>query len=160
MPAERLDGFVPVLVDANEPQAALAAIDAACDLFLCTYVFEVLPSVDQALQLLHLAWQPLAPEGMALIHIRCPGSAVVRRSRPWDYAANMSHNVTISIPEFQAACQAAGFAVLEVRAVDNVPELNEKNYAYFVLLKPGSTGLTPSARTPGWPADRPLRPGS
>ena len=135
MEAEGLAGFVPVLVDANQPRSALAVITQPCDLFICTYVFELLPSVEHALQILQLAWELLAPGGLALAHIRCPVAALGGRSRPWDYEGNMAHNVTFSIPAFRAACQAQGFVVLGVREVAGVPELNEKNYAFFVLEK-------------------------
>lgn len=133
---ERLGGFVPVLVDANQPRAALQVIGAPCDLFICTYVFELLPSVGHALQLLQLAWELLAPEGVALVHFRCSGAAVSSRSRPWGYEENMAHNVTFTVAGFRTACERLGFAVLGVQTVASVPELNEKNYAYVVLVKP------------------------
>ncbi len=136
MVAEGLPGFVPVLVDANQPRSALAVIGQPCDLFICTYVIELLPSVEHALQILQLAFEMLGPQGVALVHIRCPASAIGGRSRPWDYEANMSYNVTFSIPAFRAACEAQGFVVLGVQPVAAVPELNEKNCAFFVLEKP------------------------
>ncbi len=138
---ERLDGFVPVLVDANQPRAALSVIEAPCDLFVCTYVFELLPSVGHARELLQLAWDVLAPEGVALVHIRCATAAFTSRSRPWGYEENMAHNVTFELVDFRAMCEGLGFAVLGVQAVDAVPELNEKNYAYLVLTKPLVAGV-------------------
>jgi len=135
---EQLDGFVPVLVDANQPRAALPVIGAPCELFICTYVFELLPSVGHALELLQLAWELLAPEGVALVHFRSTGAAVTSRSRPWGYEENMAHNVTFTLPDFRAACEGLGFVVLGVHTVASVPELNEKNYAYVVLLKPAA----------------------
>ena len=137
MAAVGLPGFVPVLVDANQPRSALKVITEPCDLFICTYVFELLPGVEHALQILQLAWELLAAGGVALVHIRCcPAAALGGRSRPWDYEGNMANNVTFSIPAFRAACQARGFVVLGVREVAAVPELNEKNYAFFALEKP------------------------
>lgn len=138
MAAESLPGFVPVRVDANQPRNALATITEPCDLFLCTYVFELLPGVEHALQILQLAWELLAPGGVALVHIRCPAATLGGRSRPWDYEGNMAHNVTFSVPAFRAACEAQGFVVLGVQPVAAVPELNEKNYAFFVLEKPAA----------------------
>ncbi len=138
MAAEGLPGFVPVLVDANEPRSALAVINEPCDLFICTYVFELLPGVEHALQILQLAFDLMAPQGQALVHIRCPTASLGGRSRPWDYEGNMTHNVTFSIPVFRAACEAQGFVVLGVQPVAAVPELNEKNYAFFVLEKPAT----------------------
>ena len=138
MAAVGLPGFVPVLVDANQPRGALAAIGEPCDLFICTYVIELLPSVEHALQILQLAFEMLSPQGVALVHIRCPSATLGGRSRPWDYEGNMAHNVTFSVPAFLAACEAQGFVVLGVQSVAAVPELNEKNYAFFVLEKPAA----------------------
>ena len=136
MSASGLPGFVPVLVHANQPRSALAVIGEPCDLFICTHVIELLPSVEHAFQILQLAFEMLGPRGMVLAHIRCPASAIGGQSRPWDYEANMSHNVIFSIPAFRAACEAQGFVVLGVQPVAAVPELNERNYAFFVLEKP------------------------
>jgi SAM-dependent methyltransferase len=135
---EGLAGFVPVQIDANQPRAALPLIGEPCQLFICTYVFELLPSVGHALELLQLAWELLAPEGVALVQFRCTGAAVSSRSRPWGYEENMAHNVTFPLAEFRAACEKLGFVVLGVQTVDTVPELNEKNYAYVVLTKPSA----------------------
>jgi predicted TPR repeat methyltransferase len=134
MQRERLAGFVPVLVDANQARAALPQIGNQADLFICTYLFELLTSDAHALELLDIAHAVLRPGGVALVHIRC-SSGVLGRSRPWDYAQNMAHNVTFSVDQFRQVCKAAGFQVLEVVARPAVPELNEKDYAYFVLLR-------------------------
>lgn len=133
MKLEGLPGFVPVLVDANQPQTALAQIGQRCDLFICTYLMEVLPTEAHALELVGLAHQLLAPGGHALFHIRSSDGALASRSRPWDYALNMAHNVSFKVDDFSAACRARGFTVLGMEKKAYVPELNESNYAYFVL---------------------------
>ncbi len=48
-------GFRPVKIDVAEPEAVLSFVDEACDLFLCTYVFELIPSKRYGEQLLRLA---------------------------------------------------------------------------------------------------------
>lgn len=137
MVREGLAGFVPVLVDGNAPRAALAQIEAPCDLFICTYVMELLPTKDHALLLLKIGAELLIAGGHALIHIRCTSGTATTRSRPWDYASNMAHNVTFSLAEFRAACESVGFTVLTVEEKPTVPELREKDYAYFVLQRRG-----------------------
>lgn len=145
MQRERLAGFVPVLVDANQARAALPQIGNQADLFICTYLFELLPSEAHALELLDIAHAVLRPGGVALVHIRC-SSGVLGRSRPWDYAQNMAHNVTFSVDQFRQVCKAAGFQVLEVVARPTVPELNEKDYAYYVLLRLAQRSLCTGCR--------------
>lgn len=132
---EGLPGFRPVLVDANQPRAALDHISPRCDLFVCTYVMELLPTEAHALELLALAHELLAPGGHALIHIRSSDGARASRSRPWDYAKNMAHNVSFKVADFDSACQAQGFKVLGIEHKATVPELQESNYAYFVLQR-------------------------
>ena len=132
---EGLAGYVPVLVDAGRPRDALPAVGEACDLFLCIYVFELLPSEAHALALLDIAHAMLRPGGVALLQVRIRAGGLGGKSRPWDYAANMAHNVTFTQAGFSAACVARGFRVLEVLEKPAVPELQEKDYAYFVLQR-------------------------
>ena len=132
---EGMAGYAPVLVDARSPQDAVRAVGEPCDLFVCTYVFELLPSEAHALALLDIAYAMLRPGGVALLQVRIRAVGLGSRSRPWDYAANMAHNVTFTRQGFSAACTARGFRVLEVLDKPAVPELHEKGYAYFVLQR-------------------------
>lgn len=135
MQGEGLPGFKPVLVDVNHPRAALELITTPCDLFVCTYVMELMPTEAHALQVLELAYELLAPGGHALVQIRSTDGALTARSRPWDYAKNVAHNVRFQVADFSAACQALGFKVLGIEQRSTVPELQEGDYAYFVLLR-------------------------
>ncbi len=130
-----LAGYVPVLVDARHPHDAVQAVGEACDLFVCTYVFELLPSEAHALALLDIAHAMLRPGGVAMLQVRIRAGGLGGKSRPWDYAANMAHNVTFNRAEFSAACVARAFRILEVLDKPAVPELHEKDYAYFVLQR-------------------------
>ncbi|OZM76428.1 bifunctional 2-polyprenyl-6-hydroxyphenol methylase/3-demethylubiquinol 3-O-methyltransferase UbiG [Pseudonocardia sp. MH-G8] len=53
--------FQPVLVDVRDPEAALQHIAAPCDVFLCVYVFELIPSPAYGERLLRIAHEILAP---------------------------------------------------------------------------------------------------
>lgn len=125
--------FIPVLADPDDPVAALNALDEPCDLFLCTYVFELLPSEQHALQLLDVTHDALASGGVALIQIRLARPGLGGGSRPWSYAQNMAHNVRFSLRAFTRACTDRGLRVLDTVRVDHVPELDERDYAYVVL---------------------------
>jgi SAM-dependent methyltransferase len=127
--------FVPVLVDPNSPRDALREIGAPCDLFVCTYVFELLPSEAHALAVLDIARDALRPGGVALVHVRLARGGPGGGSRPWGYARNMAHNVRFQAEAFAQACQARGLQVLERVRVSEVPELGERDYAYFVLQR-------------------------
>jgi len=133
MRAEGLSCFMPVRVEANRPREALARIGPPVDLFLCLYVMELLPTEAHALEVLDIAAQVLRPGGWALVHIRRakPG----RGSRPWDYAANMAMNVRFTVDGFTRACTERGLDVRHVESRDEVPELNERDYVYFVLQR-------------------------
>jgi len=128
-----LAGFVPVQVEANRPRDALARIGSPVDLFLCLYVIELLPTEAHALEVLDIAAEILRPGGWALLHIRRakPG----RGSRPWDYAGNMAMNVRFTVDGFGRACRERGLEVRHVESRDEVPELNERDYVYFVLQR-------------------------
>jgi hypothetical protein len=133
MTAAGLSCFVPVPVDANQPRAALSRIEAPVDLFLCLYVMELLPTEAHALEVMDIAAEILRPGGWALVHIRRakPG----RGSRPWSYAENMAMNVRFTVDAFARACRERGLDVRHVESRDEVPELNERDYVYFVLQR-------------------------
>jgi predicted TPR repeat methyltransferase len=130
-----LPGFKPVLVDVNDPRAALRHITTPCDLFVCTYVMELMPTESHALEVLGLAYELLAPGAHALVQIRTTDGALASRSRPWDYGMNVAHNVRFRVADFSAACEALGFRVLGVESQATVPELQESDYAFFVLQR-------------------------
>lgn len=139
MRAEGLTGFVPVLVDPECPAAGLAPIDAPCDLFVSTYVFELLPSPEDAREVLRIAHRLLTPGGLAFIQVRLSrGGWWSEASRPWDYAGNVSHNVRFTRPDFEQASRDAGFEVVAVEMQERVPQLDEKDYAFFLLRRPVS----------------------
>lgn len=125
--------FVPVLADPLAPRAAAQEVGAGCDLFVCTYVFELLPSEAHALEVLDIARDLLCSGGIALVHVRLARSGLGGGSRPWGYVQNMAHNVRFTDTAFTQACRARGLRVLDTVQVRNVPELRERDYAYDVL---------------------------
>lgn len=135
MELANLSGFVPVLIRADQPRDALQKIGTHCDLFVCTYVIELLPTEAHALELLDLAYELMLPGAHALIQLRYNEGRVAQKSRPWRYAQNMAHNVSFRVEDFTLACQARGFTVLAIEKQERVPELNERNCAYFVLQR-------------------------
>jgi len=130
--------FVPVGITADNPEAALGQIDQSCDAFVCTYVFEVLPTAEYGTRILKIAFELLRPGGIALIQIRYHGATARLRSRRWDYHRNMEFMLTYGIDEFWQVCSQIGFEPIFISLLPPPPELGRR-YAYYAMRKPSST---------------------
>jgi SAM-dependent methyltransferase len=130
--------FRPVLIDVSHPEAALHHIDCPCNVFLCFYVFELIPSPGYGERILHVAKELLAPGGLALIQIKYDTGSWRTRPRRLSYRFSPGNMTTYPIHTFWQLAARCGF---EPQYVELVPEdeLDER-YAYFVLLKPGGGG--------------------
>jgi len=126
-------GFVPVLVTSDDPHAALRTIDEPCDLLLCTYVFELLPSPAYGLRLLQLFRQLLNDNGLAVIQIKYHTADVRTRARRWAYAENLANNTTYGIDEFWTAAKSCGFRPELIHLVPRQPMVNDGRYAFYAL---------------------------
>jgi hypothetical protein len=125
--------FQPVLIDVAHPEAVLDTV-SECDLFLCFYVFELLPTAEYALRLLSIARQLLLPGGAAVIQVKYSTSDRWTRSRVRDYRENLANMTTFAIDEFWLHAERAGF---QPRSVALVPKNRlDERYAYFALIKP------------------------
>lgn len=148
-------GYVPIEIDVASPESALRALPAPADFFLCTYVFELLPSADYGLRLLELAHRMLAANGMALIQIRCSDGTWQTKPRRFDYRRNVSRMVTYPLEKFWSEAERIGFEPL---AASLLPEDNltgDDHYAFVMMVKvPPSAdeGLGPDC-TSGLPHD-------
>lgn len=129
--------FRPVLVDVAEPEAALSQIGEPADVFLCTYVFELLPSQAYGERILRIARDLLAPGGLALVQIKYDTGSWRTAPRRLSYRFSPGNMTTYPIHTFWELAIRCG---LEPRYVELVPrdEVDER-YAYFVLTKPEAT---------------------
>ncbi|MFK0244704.1 class I SAM-dependent methyltransferase [Amycolatopsis azurea] len=125
--------FLPVAVEVADPESALGDIDGVCDVFLCFYVFELIPSPEYGERLLRVAHDLLAPGGLALIQIKYETGDWRTKSRRRSYRRGLANMTTYSIHGFW---ELAGRCGLVPRGVRLVPrnELDER-YAYFFLSK-------------------------
>jgi methylase of polypeptide subunit release factors len=130
------DRFVPILVDVARPEDGLEALSGRCDLFLCTYVFELLPSPEYGERLLKLALHLLRPGGMALVQIKYETKDARTRPRRWDYRSYMANMTTYSIDVFWQLSQRAGFTPKAVTLRPKDELTGDERYAYFILEKP------------------------
>jgi SAM-dependent methyltransferase len=130
-----LSNFRAVLIKASDPEAVLEEVQLPCDLLISTYVFELLPTREYGFRVLRIAYQLLAPGGLAMIQIKYSEGDKQTWSRPWAYARNLAWNVTYRIEEFWLAAQACGFTPKMVTLLPAQPLVNDRNYAYFFLEK-------------------------
>jgi SAM-dependent methyltransferase len=123
-----------VLIDVAEPEAAVAEIgEASCDLFLCFYVMELVPSQQYGLRLLDIAARLLAPGGVALIQTKYATTASSSRSRRRAYRRDLANMTTYPIDEFWIEADRRGLRPLAVTVVPK--DALDERYAYYLLVR-------------------------
>jgi SAM-dependent methyltransferase len=133
--AEDAGHFVPVLIEASEPEAAVGQIPIPCDLFFSSYAFEGLPSPAYGLRVMRIAFDLLRPGGIALVQVRYhSGPALLSMGRR-KYKPTWPRNTSYAIDGFWEFCEEIGFDPMFVTLVPEQPELNETRYAYFAMVK-------------------------
>lgn len=130
-------GFQPVLVSAETPEQALEAAPGPFDLFLSTYVYELLPGRGYAERITQIAWQLLRPGGLALIQIRYDDGSPRSSQKNADYFRHSTRFTSFRVEEFWVLAQKIGF---QPRYVTLVPQktagFSGDLYAYFAMTKP------------------------
>jgi SAM-dependent methyltransferase len=132
---EGLENFQPILIEASKPESVCELISETCDLFLSTYVFELIPSQEYGIKLLKIAYQLLKNNGMALIQIKYSTEAPHTQSKKRDYNKNMTSMTTYSIEQFWTLAEECGFKPQAIKLVPKQPLVDDERYAYFFLLK-------------------------
>lgn len=125
--------FVPVLVPVAEPEQALQKVSAPIDVFLCTYVFELVPTPEYGYRLLRIARQMLRSGGMALVQIKYSDAHAGRRH--WNYAENMADMTLYGLESFWKEAPACGLEPKLIKLVPEEPLVEDGPYAYFCLMK-------------------------
>jgi 2-polyprenyl-3-methyl-5-hydroxy-6-metoxy-1,4-benzoquinol methylase len=136
MSAEGLTNFVPVLIDSDDPEAAIAKVPDGCDLLISTYVFELLPTPEYGFRVLNVVAQILKPGALAMLQVKYSELDWKTQSRRWNYQKNMAWNATYRIEEFWSQSERCGLLPQAVKLVPKQPLVNDRNYAYFLLKKP------------------------
>ena len=125
--------FQPVVIDVAEPEAALRRITEPCDVFLCCYVFELIPTPEYGERVVRIAETLLAPGGLALLQIKYDDGRWWTRPRRRSYRRGLAEMTTYPIAKFWELTAQAGFTPLAIQLVPR-NELDER-YAYFLLQK-------------------------
>jgi len=131
-----LDNFLPVLIDVADPENSIGALIGTADVFLCTYVFELLPSQEYGQRILDIAYKVLKPGGIAIIQIKYETAERRTKSRKWGYRRNLANMTTYSIDEFWQRAERAKFISRSISLRPKDDLVNDERYAYFVLDKP------------------------
>jgi SAM-dependent methyltransferase len=131
-----IHGFVPVLIDVAHPEAAVDRVSGPCDLFLCTYVFELIPSPHYGRRLLEIALRLLRPGAVALVQIKYATDASSTRSRRWGYKLWLASMTSFPIDAFWELAERVGFRPITVTLQPVQPLVRDERYAYFLLEKP------------------------
>ncbi|SFB56754.1 Methyltransferase domain-containing protein [Amycolatopsis marina] len=124
--------FRGVTVDVAEPETAMVDI-GSCDVFLCLYVFELIPTPEYGVRLLHIARDLLTPGGLALIQIKYDDGRWLSRPRRREYRRELAGMTTYRIPAFWQLVERCGLTPVSIELVPR-NELDER-YAYFVIRK-------------------------
>jgi SAM-dependent methyltransferase len=125
--------FTPILIDVGNPEAAVELIPEKCDLFLCLYVLELVPSPEYGLRVLRVARELLADDGLAFVQIKYSTRSWRTLPRRRRYASHLADMTTYPIDEFWTAAERCG---LRPQAVHIVPKTAvDERYAYFLLSR-------------------------
>lgn len=125
--------FHPIVIDVADPEAALRQIADPCDVFLCCYVFELIPTPEYGERLLRIALELLVPGGLALIQIKYDPGRWWTRPRLRSYRTGVAEMTTYPIARFWELATEVGFTPVAIQLVPE-NELDER-YAYFFLAK-------------------------
>ncbi len=125
--------FVKVLADIARPEETAREIPRSCDLFLCLYVLELVPTQAYGLRLMRIGYDLLGSGGQAFVQIKYSTGSWRTRPRRRSYRSAVA-GITYRIEEFWTAMASIGF---RPEAVALVPKNDlDGPYAYFLLSKP------------------------
>lgn len=127
--------FQAVEIAVGDPETALREIDPKCDVFLCFYVFELIPTPAYGERLLRIARELLAPGGLALVQIKYDTGRWRTKPRRRSYRSGLAEMTTYPIDSFWELATKCGLTPHAVRLVPR-NELDER-YAYFFMTNEG-----------------------
>jgi len=131
-----LHNFVPVQFDLAEPEQVGRLIPEPCALFLSTYVFELIPSKAYGKRILQVAYQLLAPGGLAFIQVKYADCEPQSHGYRYNYERHMANMTTYRVEEFWAHAEESGLRPDVLLLEPEQPLVHDRRYAYFLLQKP------------------------
>jgi len=132
---ENIHHTTPALIRVDEPEKLPINMDGTCDMFLCTFVFELVPTPEYGKRLLTIARRLLKPGATAMIQIKYATADASTKPRRWGYRFNVANMTTYSIDDFWQTCESAGLKPLAIKLLPDAPLVGDGRYAYFFLQK-------------------------
>ena len=125
--------FTGIVADVERPEAAAAQI-GSCDLFLCLYVLELVPSPEYGLRLMRIAHDLLDTGGLAFVQVKYDTGSWRTAPRRRGYRGTIVASMTTyPIDGFWRQMTEIG---LRPEACYLVPEnALDSRYAYYLLRK-------------------------
>jgi hypothetical protein len=130
--------FAPVLIRTDAPEEARSLISGLCEVFLCLGVFQVLPTPEYGYRVLHIAFELLAPGGLAMVQIKYVKNSWASKPKRFGYRRNIPILTSYALDEFWIAAERIGFEPKCVTLVPKHPVNSDGDYAYFLLRKPSA----------------------
>jgi SAM-dependent methyltransferase len=149
--ARGYQGFEGAVVAPQDPEAFLERSREPFDFFLCTYVFELLPSRAYGERILRVASALLRPGGAGLIQIRYNDGSEGGAQLATRYFQDCARFNSYPIDQFWQHLEQAGLRPEFVHLVPTqLPGYSGSRYAYFAFVKPedGSAPVRPTSAQP------------
>ena len=136
------DRFTSVEAAVDDPEAAAREVLGSagpCDLFLCVYVFELVPGPAYVRRLLRIARDLLAPGGAALVQFKYATADWRSRPRRWAYRLNLANTTVLDVEQFWRMAEEAGLVPEAMTLVPQDRPVGDERYAYVLLTKPSAS---------------------
>jgi SAM-dependent methyltransferase len=131
-----------LVAEIDDPEVTAARFPGPCDLFICLFVLELVPSPAYGLRLLDIARDALREGGLAFLQFKYETSDPASRPRRRGYRRNLADMTTYRIDEFWVAALERG---LDPIALHLVPRHgHDERYAYCLLARPDGSPLVES----------------
>ncbi len=134
--------FTSVEAAVDDPEAAAREVLGSagpCDLFLCVYVFELVPGPAYVTRLLRIARDLLAPGGAALVQFKYATADWRSRPRRWAYRLNLANMTVLHVEQFWRMAEEAGLTPQAMTLVPQDRLVGDERYAYALLTKPSAS---------------------
>ena len=144
--AAGIRNFAPVLIKTDNPEDARQRIAGPCDVFLCLGVFQALPTPEYGYRVLDIAYDLMAPGGLAIIQIKYIKRSWATKPKRFGYNRNYPILTSYALDEFWIEAQQKGFEPKCITLVPRHPINGDGEYAYFLLRKPSASAAVSNDR--------------
>lgn len=126
------EGHAPaeaIHIDPEQPEVVREKLGSILDLFLCTAVYQHMPSREYGLRINQIAYDLLKPGGLALIQTRFDDGNRKYKSKQKDYKQQVTFFTSYTLEEFWRHLETLGFDCLSLTLK------TQNNYAFYFAQK-------------------------